>query len=121
MRLFCLCLSLFLLTSCAASEDITLFEPPFSHSVVFSDGEKEFEGTLSFDGDVLIFEPYEPSGYRVTLTKDGGKIEYGGLVFEENVLPSSRLLPLFDILSSKKGEIKNGVLKKDNITLNIKE
>lgn len=112
---------MFFLVSCAKPEKVNPFEPPFSHTVLFSDGEEEFEGKLSFDGEVLIFEPSEPSGYKVTLTEDGGKIEYRGLIFEENVIPSSRFAPLFDLLSSKSAEIENGILKKDNFTLKIKE
>lgn len=126
MRFLPLTLIILILTSCATKKDLenTYFSPPFTYSVLFSDGEFECEGELSFDGKELIFSPLSPQGYRVVLKEDGGRIEYEGLIFEENVLPSSRFLPLWDVFKNiEDAEIEENPLKikKNNISIIFEE
>lgn len=72
------------------------FLNPFSEDVVYFDGEKSFEGRLSFDGKTLVFEL---EGLKLTLTDEKEKAEYGGIAFESTA-HSSRFSSLFETLKS---------------------
>lgn len=115
-----------LFCSCSSEKSIRekSFTPPFTYEIVFSDTECSFEGKVSFDGKEMTFLPRSPEGYRITINEDGCEVEYEGLVFSENILPSSRFLPLYEMLKNieeceiTKDPIK---LKKDNVNIVFKE
>ena len=109
--MICTVLTLFLiLTSCGEkSEPYSAFAPPFKEEVTFLDSGAEFKGTLAFDGETLTFLPLSPKGLKITITEDGGKTEYNGVTFDKYVIPSSRLLPIYQIMKDiAKGE-KGGI------------
>lgn len=97
MKILCILACLVFLFSCS-SESVDYFDAPFSYDVTFCDSELTSKGTLSFDGEKMVFAPHTPEGYKITVTKEGGMVEYNGLVFDENVIPSSRFLPLYHML-----------------------
>lgn len=117
---------IFLFCSCTSPKSIREknFSPPFTYEIVFSDKEADFEGEVSFDGKEMIFSPRSPEGYRVTIREDGGEVEYEGLVFHENLLSSSRFLPLYEMLRDME-ECKISTdpltIKKDNLKIIFKE
>ena len=115
-----------LLSSCTSEKSIRekSFTPPFTYEVVFSDGDKSFEGELSFDGNEMTFLPRSPEGCRITIDEKGCEVEYEGLVFSENVLPSSRFLPLYEMLRGmEECEITSDplTLKKEKLNVIFKE
>jgi len=115
--LYILVLTLFLV-SCGKGE-VTALDLPFEEEVLFSDGTLSVTGVLSYDGELMTFSPDKPEGYKVSITKDGGAVEYGGMVFSENVLPSSRFLPLFEMLQGMDFKISENplTLQKENIKI----
>ena len=115
--LYILVLTLFLV-SCGKGE-VTALDLPFEEEVLFSDGTLSVTGVLSYDGELMTFSPDNPEGYKVSITKDGGAVEYGGMVFSENVLPSSRFLPLFEMLQGMDFKISENplTLQKENIKI----
>ena len=115
--LYILVLTLFLV-SCGKWE-VTALDLPFEEEVLFSDGTLSVTGVLSYDGELMTFSPDKPEGYKVSITKDGGAVEYGGMVFSENVLPSSRFLPLFEMLQGMDFKISENplTLQKENIKI----
>lgn len=115
--LYILVLTLFLV-SCGKGE-VTALDLPFEEEVLFSDGTLSVTGVLSYDGELMTFSPDKPEGYKVSFTKDGGAVEYGGMVFSENVLPSSRFLPLFEMLQGMDFKISENplTLQKENIKI----
>ena len=115
--LYILVLTLFLV-SCGKGE-VTALDLPFEEEVLFSDGALSVTGVLSYDGELMTFSPDKPEGYKVSITKDGGAVEYGGMVFSENVLPSSRFLPLFEMLQGMDFKISENplTLQKENIKI----
>lgn len=120
MKILCLILCIFVFCSCAKSD--VLLELPIDCQTEFDDGELKVDGRLFYDGEKMMFQPETPSGYCITVTQDGGQIEYEGIVFKENVLPSSRFLPLFDMLKENLSKDATHLkfspsLTKDNIKL----
>ena len=115
--LYILVLTLFLV-SCGKWE-VTALDLPFEEEVLFSDGTLSVTGVLSYDGELMTFSPDKPEGYKVSITKDGGAVEYDGMVFSENVLPSSRFLPLFEMLQGMDFKISENplTLQKENIKI----
>ena len=115
--LYILVLTLFLV-SCGKGE-VTALDLPFEEEVLFSDGTLSVTGVLSYDGELMTFSPDKPEGYKVSITKDGGAVEYDGMVFSENVLPSSRFLPLFEMLQGMDFKISENplTLEKENIKI----
>lgn len=115
----------FLLTSCSQfkNEVPDAFVPPYSYEVTFN----EIDGRVTFDGKELIFTT--DSNCKVTINSSGGSVEFEGIVFDKNVIPSSVFLPLYETLSDiSKGhteglQIEENPLtvKKDNFVLYIKE
>lgn len=91
-----------LFSSCTSEKNLVekYFSPPFTYEIIFSDKDADFEGKLSFDGKEMTFLPRSPEGYRITIDEKGCEVEYGGLVFSENLLPSSRFLPLYEMLKA---------------------
>ncbi|MBQ7897695.1 MAG: hypothetical protein IJ323_05105 [Clostridia bacterium] len=116
MKILYILVCLVLLISCGKGE-ITALDLPFEEEVTFTDGELTLTGVLYFDGEKMTFSPDSPEGYKVSITKDGGIVEYDGIVFSENVLPSSRFLPLFEIL---KGECEGIVISENPLSVEKK-
>ena len=115
-----------LFSSCTSEKSIRekYFTPPFTYEVVFSDKEQDFDGELSFHGKEMTFLPRSPQGYRITINENGCEVEYEGLVFSENILPSSRFLPLYEMLKNiEECELTKDplILKKDDVKIIIKE
>ena len=115
-----------LFCSCTSEKSIReeSFTPPFTYEIVFSDNESDFEGVLSYDGKEMTFSPYSPKGYSIKIGEKGCEVEYEGLVFTENVLPSSRFLSLFEIMKNlEECKILTDPLtiKKDNVNIIFKE
>ncbi len=118
--------SILLFSSCASEKSIIKesFTPPYSYESVFSDGECEFEGIIFFDGKVMTFSANSPEGYVIRIGENGCEVEYEGMIFTENLLPSSRFLPLYEmIMNLEECEISKDplVVKKDNITIKFEE
>ena len=111
MKMLCLLLCIIIIfCSCAASEALTL---PLDTDAEFTDGTITVKGRLYFDGEKMSFLT---DGYKVTITKEGGEIEYDGIVFRENVIPSSRFLPLYDLLCSK-GRANSSCIEKGDLKI----
>ena len=115
-----------LFCSCTSEKSLRekYFSPPFTYEIVFSDKDADFEGELSFDGKEMTFLPRSPEGYRITISENGCEVEYEGLVFSENILPSSRFLPLYEMLKDvEEYKIFTDplIIKKDDIKIIFKE
>ncbi|MBO5908522.1 MAG: hypothetical protein J6Q67_01895, partial [Clostridia bacterium] len=115
-----------LFCSCTSEKSLRekYFSPPFTYEIVFSDKDADFEGELSFDGKEMTFLPRSPEGYRITISENGCEVEYEGLVFSENILPSSRFLPLYEMLKDvEEYKIFTDplIIKKDDIKIIFKD
>ena len=115
-----------LFSSCTSEKNLVekYFSPPFTYEIVFSDKDADFEGEVSFDGKEMTFSPRSPEGYRITIDENGCEVEYEGLVFSENILPSSRFLPLYEMLKDvEEYKIFTDplIIKKDDIKIIFKE
>lgn len=115
LKILCLIMCIIFFSSCAPNISSEL---PLDTEAEFTDKEITVKGNLFFDKEKMIFST---DGYKVTITKEGGEIEYDGIIFYENVIPSSRFLPLYNLLCSNKNfnsSIEKGDLKitflKDN-------
>lgn len=125
MKILYILLCVLFLVSCNAEKtsSVTL---PLKGDVIFSDGEVTVTGGLSYNEGEMIFSPDTPKGYKVTVTDNGGIIEYNGIVFYENVIPSSRFLPLFEMLEGIKDDgvkitKKPLTIEKENLKLTFKD
>lgn len=92
------CIFLLLCSSCSPKKEYSLLGKALD--VTFEDGDVSTRGILVTGDDFIEFSPETPSGLVICITEEGGSVSWGSLRFEDGVVPSSRLMPLFEALQS---------------------